>query len=132
MARRIVQAAAVATAAILSMAAMGGTAGAAVRDRTPPTASFLLYSQAFNCFTLYIGAQRATDNMTPQLALRYEVYIDGSLLTTYADNGYNSAAWATVKLRKLGLQYVSVRVIDRAGNRSVPTRANPITGYACS
>jgi hypothetical protein len=131
MIRRFLRTAIVVAATILATSATAGAAQASHRDRIPPTAPYIVYSQGFYCMTFYIGVQRSTDNVTPQLALRYEVYTNGYLLATYADNGYNSAAWATLRLRTVGPQMVYVRAIDAAGNRSAPTRSNPITGYPC-
>jgi hypothetical protein len=119
---------ALSVAAIAATSLAAAPAHAAV-DRTPPTAPYILYSQGFQCFTLYIGVQRSIDNRTPQLSLRYEVFANGASLGTYADNGYNSAAWATMYFRTPGPQPVYVRAIDRAGNKSARSNTNVIRAY---
>jgi hypothetical protein len=128
MRRRCVRAAILAASAIAATS-LAGTPAQAAADRTPPSAPFILYSHGFQCFTLYFAVQRSTDNRTPQLQLRYQVFSDGIPLGTYADNGYNSAAWATLYFRSPGLHSVNARAIDAAGNRSALSNTNVVRAY---
>jgi hypothetical protein len=109
---------------------MAGTAAQATRaDRTPPTAPYIVYSQGFFCFTLYIGAQRVTDNVTPEPQLRYEAFANGRFIGLL-DRGSSSAAWGDLKLRDEGPNRVFVEAVDAAGNRS-RSNTNTVTGYDC-
>jgi hypothetical protein len=80
---------------------------------------------------LTIGVQRSTDNVTPQVALRYEVFADGVLLGLLTDNGNNSAVWGGLQFRHAGPNTVTVKAVDSAGNRSAPSNADVVTAYAC-
>ena len=57
------------------------------------------------------------------------MFANGVSLGTYADNGYNSAAWATLYFRSPGLHNVNARAIDAAGNRSALSNTNVVRAY---
>jgi hypothetical protein len=122
--------AAVAVAASMLLATgIGPSAQAAGVDQTPPTAPYIVYSQGFFCFTLYIGAQRVTDNVTPEPEIRYEVFANGQFIGLL-DRGNPSAAWGNLKLRDEGPNQVYVEAVDAAGNRS-RSNTNTVTGWDC-
>jgi hypothetical protein len=127
--RRLKLAATGAAAAMLLTPAAGTAAQAATADETPPTAPYILYSQGFFCFTLYIGAQRATDNVTPEPELRYEAFANGQFIGLL-DRGSSSSAWGNLKLNAEGPNQVFVEAVDAAGNRS-RSNTNTVTGYDC-
>jgi hypothetical protein len=127
--RRLKLAAMAAAAALLVTPAAGTAAQAAAADRTPPTAPYILYSQGFFCFTLYIGAQRATDNVTPEAELRYETFANGRFIGLL-DRGSSSSAWGNLKLTDDGANRVFVEAVDAAGNRA-RSNTNTVTGYDC-
>jgi len=118
----------VVTALLVTLAA-GTAAQGATLDRTPPTAPYIIYSQGFFCFTLYMGAQRATDNLTPQSQLRYEVFANGRFIGLL-DRGTDSSAWGDLKLTQEGPNRVFVDAVDAAGNRS-RSNTNTVTGFDC-
>ena len=101
----------------------------AARDTTPPTAPRVNYAQGFYCLTLIIGAARATDDVTPQSQLRYDVIADGVTIGQLADRGSESGAWAVLQLPHQGPNTVSVRAIDAAGNRSAASNSYTVTGF---
>ena len=127
--RRLTVAAIAAAAALLLTPAVGTAAQAARPDRTPPTAPLIVYSQGFFCFTLYIGVQRVTDNVTPEPQLRYEAFANGRFIGLL-DRGTSSSAWGDLKLIDEGPNQVFVDVVDRAGNRS-RSNTNTVTGFDC-
>jgi hypothetical protein len=116
-------------AALLLTTWTGPAAHAASTDQTPPTAPHIVYSQGFFCFTLYIGAQRVTDNVTPEPEIRYEVFGNGQFIGLL-DRGNSSAAWGNLKLNDEGPNRVFVEAVDAAGNRS-RSGTNTVTGYDC-
>jgi len=86
-------AATMATAIGLAVAA-GAPALASGRDTTPPTAPFLAYAQGYYRGVLIVGMDRATDNVTPQPQLKYEVFVDGAPFGPAVDQGSESGVWA--------------------------------------
>ena len=130
-------AATMATAIGLAVVA-GAPALASSRDTTPPTAPFLAYAQGYYCGVLIVGMDRATDNVTPQSQLKYEVFVDGAPFGPAVDQGSESGVWAWFQgpsvpgpVLKPGPHTVTVKAQDAAGNWSRPSNADPVTGYAC-
>jgi len=80
---------------------------------------------------LTFGIQRATDNVTPQSALRYDVFADGVLLGSLTDRGTEAGVWGSLEFRHAGANTVTVRAVDAAGNRSAASNADVVTAYAC-
>lgn len=126
---RLIRTIALAAAAILSTLFMGTGASAASADTTPPTAPFIGYAEGFYCLTVIIGANRSTDDVTPQSELRYEAFDDGVLIGTLTDQGQPSGPWGVLQLTKTGPNTVTVQAIDAAGNRSAPSNGRVVTGY---
>jgi hypothetical protein len=130
-------AAAVATATGLVAAA--GTPALASGDTTPPTAPHLTYYQGYYCGVLIVGMDRATDNVTPQPQLKYEVFIDGKPFGPAIDQGSESGVWAWFQgpsvpggpVLSPGPHTVTAKAQDAAGNWSAPSQAEPVTGYRC-
>ena len=115
--------------AILSTLFTGTAAAAASVDTTPPTVPSIGYAEGFYCLTVIIGANRSTDNVTPQSQLRYEAFADGVLIGTLTDQGQPSGPWGVLQLKKAGPNTITVQAIDTAGNRSAPSNADVVTGY---
>jgi hypothetical protein len=123
-------AAAAALAATLLTPAVAATAAqAATADTTPPTAPTLVYAQGFFCFQLFVGAQRSTDNVTPEPQLRYEAFANGRFIGLL-DRGSHTTAWGDLRLTTEGPNAVYVEAVDAAGNRS-RSRTSTVTGYDC-
>jgi hypothetical protein len=135
MSRQLIRGATIASIAILSLSATGTASAATGVDTTPPTAPFIIYASGLRwipgCMPLTIGVQRSTDNVTPQVALKYEVFAEGVLLGSLTDNGNNSAVWGGLQFRHAGPNTVTVKAVDAAGNRSAPSNADVVTAYAC-
>jgi hypothetical protein len=129
MSHRPLKLAAAAAVAAMFLTPAASTAAQAAADTTPPAAPFIVYSQGFSCFTLYIGAQRSSDNVTPEPQLRYEVFANGRFIGLL-DRGSGSSAWGNLKLTATGPNAVFVEAVDTAGNRS-RSNTNTVTGYAC-
>jgi hypothetical protein len=126
--RRSVRTMIVAAVAILSIVLPGTATSAAPADRTPPTTPPWGYAQGFYCLMLIVATIRSTDNVTPQSRLRYEVYADGVFLGRIADQSYSGPA-GVLHVKKAGPNYVTVRAVDAAGNRSAPNRPVLVNGY---
>src|SRR3954451_17254630 len=119
----------VAAIGILSTLLTGTAAAAATADTTPPTAPLIGYAEGFYCLTVIIGANRSTDNVTPQPQLRYQAFADGTLIGSLTDQGQPSGPWGVLQLKKTGPNTITVRAVDAAGNRSAPSRGVVVTGY---
>jgi hypothetical protein len=118
----------VAAAAIFLTAAAGTAAWTAPADTTPPTAPRIVYARGFFCWTLYVGAMRSSDNVTPEPQLRYEVFANGQFIGLL-DRG-TTDAWGDLRLRVEGPNQIYVDAVDAAGNRSRSNTAT-VTGYDC-
>ena len=92
-------------------------------DRTPPsTPTNLVASQPPDdfCGTNMLQWSASTDNVDPQSAIEYEIYLNGSLRAVTAPG----AAWAA-PYTLAGTNTWTVVAVDRAGNSSGPS--NPAT-----
>jgi hypothetical protein len=124
-------------AALLAAVGAAVPAVAAPRDATPPSAPFVAYAQGYYCGVLIVGMNRATDNVTPQAQLKYEVFIDGAPYGPAIDQGSESGVWAWFQgatggpILTPGQHAVTVKAQDAAGNWSIPSRSWPVTGYRC-
>jgi hypothetical protein len=121
--------AAAVSAVMVLMLSTGAAAPASSVDRTPPTAPRIVYAQGFFCWTLYIGAQRVTDNVTPEPQIRYEAYANGRFIGLL-DRGSASTAWGDLRLRDEGPNRVFVVAVDAAGNRA-RSASTTVTGFDC-
>ncbi|HEY7069958.1 MAG TPA: hypothetical protein VH479_07595 [Acidimicrobiales bacterium] len=122
-------AAAAALVATLLTPAAATAAQAAPADITPPSAPVIVYAQGFFCWTLYVGAQRSTDNVTPEPQLRYEAFANGRFIGVL-DRGSDTTAWGDLRLTTEGPNTVFVEAVDAAGNRA-RSRTATVTGYDC-
>src|SRR5690348_1771977 len=127
--RRLVRTAALAAVTTLAAVLPATTASAAGADTTPPTAPVIGYAEGFYCLTVIIGANRSTDNVTPQSQLRYQAFADGILIGSLTDQGQESGPWGTLQLKHSGPNTITVQAIDTAGNRSALSNADVVTGY---
>jgi hypothetical protein len=134
---RLVRLAIAVPAAIVAALASGAPALGYGGDTTPPTAPFLAYAQGYYCGVLIVGMNRATDDVTPQPQLRYEVFIDGAPFGPAVDQGSESGVWAWFQpstggpTLTPGQHTATVKARDAAGNWSAPSRSWPVTGYRC-
>src|SRR5262245_12759051 len=133
----LIQLAIAVPAALVATVATTTPAVAYGRDTTPPTAPFLAYAQGYYCGVLIVGMDRATDNVTPQSQLKYEVFIDGAPFGPAIDQGSESGVWAWFQpstggpTLSPGQHLASVKARDAAGNWSPSSRTWPVTGYRC-
>jgi hypothetical protein len=127
--RRFVRTMIVAAVAILSILLPVTATSAATPDRTPPSTPLWGYAQGFQCLMVILGTSRSTDNVTPQSQLRYEAFADGAFIGTLTDYPSNSGPWGVLHVTKPGTNYVTVRAVDAAGNRSAPNRAALVNGF---
>ena len=126
---RPVRAAVVAAMAIAATLFTGSAAAAATVDQTPPTTTFIGYSEGFYCLTLIIEADRSSDNVTPAAQLRYEAWDDGVFIGTLTDQNQPDGPWGVLQMTKPGPNTITVFVVDAAGNRSAPSNQRVVTGY---
>src|SRR5215218_2592037 len=135
MSRHLTHAAIVLAAASMFVLPTGATAQTTDGDTTPPTAPYIIYYSGLRwtaeCQTVTVGLEKSTDDVTPQLALTYEVFADGVYLGTLIDWGNYSSVWGTLKLKHAGSNTITAKAVDAAGNRSAPSNAVVVTGYAC-
>lgn len=125
-----IRTATVATAAVAAILLTGtSTASASTTDTTPPTAPRLTYAEGFQCLTVILGAMYSTDNVTPQLELRYQAFDDGVPIGSMVDRGGSIGPWGVLQLTGPGQHTVTVQAIDAAGNRSALSNAEVVTGY---
>lgn len=117
------------TLAAIAILSTGTAASAASVDTTPPTVPSIGYAEGFYCLTVIIGANRSTDNVTPQSQLMYEAFADGVLIGRLTDQGQPSGPWGVLQLAKAGPNTITVQAIDAAGNRSASSNADVVTGY---
>jgi hypothetical protein len=133
----LVQLAIAVPALLVATATAAAPAHASQRDTTPPSSPFLAYAQGYYCGVLIVGMDRATDNVTPQSQLKYEVFIDGAPFGPAIDQGSESGVWAWFQpstggpTLSPGQHLASVKARDAAGNWSASSRTWPVTGYRC-
>ena len=134
---RLIQLAIAVPAVLVATVAASTPAQATLSDTTPPSAPFLAYAQGYYCGVLIVGMDRATDDVTPQSQLEYEVFIDGAPFGPAIDQGSESGVWAWFQpstggpTLSPGQHLVSVKARDAAGNWSASSRSWPVTGYRC-
>jgi len=125
--------------ALVAIVGAGTPALASTGDTTPPTSPFLSYAQGYYCGVLIVGMTRATDDVTPQSQLKYEVFVDGAPFGPAIDQGHMSGVWAWFQgavqppgpILSPGQHTVTVKAQDAAGNWSAPSRPATVTGYRC-
>jgi hypothetical protein len=140
--RHLVRTAIVVVAAILFFSMTGAAARATEVDTTdvdttPPTAPYIFYASGLlwtgECQTVTLGVGLSTDDVTPQLDLTYDVFADGEYLgTLIKTNSYPpDSVWGALKLNHAGNNTITAKAVDAAGNRSEPSNAQVVFGYAC-
>jgi len=94
----------------------------------PPTAPTNVHLvSALACDELYIGWTQSTDNVDPQYAIEYEIYVNGVLSPLAVSAGVDQDfVYATA----LGENTFVVKAVDRTGNTSEPSA--PLTLSLCS
>jgi hypothetical protein len=103
----------------LSTAALNGP------DQTPPSAPRLIDAAAdVGCGNFFLDWQESRDNVDPQWALRYEVYMDGELVPGATVIG-DYFVELSVDVEPGSTHTFVVRAFDRSGNASAPS--NPKT-----
>jgi hypothetical protein len=86
-------------------------------DITPPSTP--MHLQEFHYagdFEMTVSWAESTDNVDPQDALRYEVYVNGELADVVFGTG------TSISYGVSGTNVIEVFAIDAAGNRSEPAR----------
>jgi chitinase len=87
-------------------------------DTTPPTTPGNLSGFDGGCGEAWLRWDASTDNVDPQLAIRYDVYVNGILRTeSTVIGGTSTVAYAAVE----GTNTFQLYAVDTAGNRSAPT-----------
>jgi hypothetical protein len=59
------------------------------------------------------------------------VFADGRRIATMTDNGGYSGVYSIQHLTHTGPNFITVRAVDAAGNRSAPSPGWVATGYPC-
>jgi predicted phage tail protein len=92
-------------------------------DVTPPTAPTGLHLvRDQGCGEIYLGWTQATDDVDPQYAIEYEIYVNGVLSPLAVSAGVSEDfVYATA----FGNNVFYVKAVDRTGNSSEPSK--PIT-----
>jgi hypothetical protein len=86
-------------------------------DAAAPTAPGNLSGFDGGCGEAWLRWEASTDNVDPQLALRYDVYVNGILRPeSTVIGGTSTVAYAAVE----GSNTIELFAVDTAGNRSVP------------
>src|SRR5919197_1959714 len=123
--RRLLRTAVVTAIAILSLTTAGTAALATGTDTTPPSAPRIVYVQGYYCLTLIVGVDRSTDDQTPQSQLTYDVFADGSLIGSMADQGSESGVWSIQHLTHTRPNTIIVEAGDPARQPSPPRPRPP-------
>jgi chitinase len=93
------------------------TAPVAGGDTTPPTTPANLSGYDGGCGEAWLSWTQSTDNVDPQFAIRYDVYVNGIFRPESSGYGLSrTVAYATVE----GSNTFEVFAVDSAGNRSSP------------
>ena len=82
-------------------------------DTTPPTAPMHLQESHYDQEMSVTWAE-STDDVDPQDAIRYEVYVNGELADIVFGTGFSTSYGV------FGTNVIEVFAIDAAGNRSEP------------
>jgi chitinase len=102
------------------------TEAADPNDTTPPTTPANFSGSSFDDGETWLSWQQSTDNVDPQFAIRYDVYVDG--LLDHSLVGYGS----TVIYVSPGVFHTfAVVAVDSAGNQSAPATLTICAGTSC-
>ena len=98
-----------------------------VPDTTPPSAPRLVDAAAdAGCGNFFLDWKESRDNVDPQWALRYEIFMDGELVpdaTVFGDYFVE----LSVDVEPGSRHTFVVRAFDRSGNASAPSNAKTET-----
>lgn len=97
-------------------------------DTTPPTtpANFTDNGMSFGDGETWLFWQQSTDNVDPQFAIRYDVYVNGVL------DGSQMGGSSTVVYGNAGVfNTYQVIAVDSAGNQSAPASLTTCAGTFC-
>jgi hypothetical protein len=103
---------------------------------TPPSADTVPPSSPTNlridfdqgCAEVWLAWDQSTDDVDPQSAIEYEVYVNGALSPLAVDTGVGrSFAYGTID----GLNTFVVKAVDRTGNTSGPSNAATAELWTC-
>ena len=79
------------------------------------------------CEELYLGWTQSTDNVAPQYAIEYEIYVNGVLSPLAVSAGVDQDfVYATAQ----GDNTFVIKAVDRTGNTSAPS--DPLRLTLCS
>ncbi len=98
-------------------------------DTVPPTApTNLRIDLDQGCAEVWLAWEQSTDNVDPQSAIEYEVYVNGALSPLAVDTGVGrSFAYGT----NHGLNSFVVKAVDRSGNTSAPSNTTTAELWPC-
>jgi hypothetical protein len=98
-------------------------------DTVPPSApANLRVDVESGCAELWLAWDQSTDDVDPQWAIEYEVYVNGTLSPLAVDTGVGrSFVYGTVN----GLNSFVVKAVDRTGNTSAPSNTATAELWLC-
>lgn len=98
-------------------------------DSVPPSApSNLRIESDQGCAEVVLAWEQSTDDVDPQSAIEYEVYVNGALSPLGVDTGVGrSFAYGTIN----GLNSFVVHAVDRTGNTSSPSNTATAELWTC-
>jgi len=98
-------------------------------DTVPPTAPTGLHVESDQgCAEVWLAWTQSTDDVDPQSAIEYEVYVNGVLSPLGVDTGVGrSFAYGTIS----GENSFVVRAVDRSGNTSAPSNTATAVLWPC-
>jgi chitodextrinase len=92
----------------------------ATSDVTPPSAPTNVRIVDGGCFEFWVGWTQSTDDIDPQYAIEYEIYVNGVLSPLPVGAGIDrDFVYATAS----GENTFTVKAVDRAGNTSATSNA---------
>jgi chitodextrinase len=101
----------------------------ASNDTVPPTAPTNLHIESDQgCAEVWLAWTQSTDDVDPQSAIEYEVYVNGVLSPLAVDTGVGrSFAYGTIS----GMNSFVVKAVDRSGNTSAASNTATAELWPC-